>query len=234
MRKGVCEELGDWVGHVYTNTRIHICVKQTASEKLLDSTGSSAQPVWWPRWSGMRVGWGERPTRKGAYVYVQLIHYVVQQKLTHCKATVSFIYTLIKKIKIKKLNTFFLKLFILFYFILVWSQATPLSKLPVRWFKASERVKSDRLFFRRHFSGILLHQERPHDSVLVVTAHYLSPSAVNFLHPQTSGHWLRPPSYWSGAHKSLCRVYLCKQTVYFFMYINNSSADECCTETPTR
>ena len=63
------------------------------------------------------MGWGERPTRKGAYVYVQLIHYVVQQKLTHCKATVSFIYTLIKKIKIQKLNTFFFKVVhpVLFY-----------------------------------------------------------------------------------------------------------------------
>ena len=53
----------------------------------------------------------------GAYVYIQLIHYVVQQKLTHCKASVSFIYTLIKKIKIQKLNTFFFKVVhpVLFY-----------------------------------------------------------------------------------------------------------------------
>ena len=77
-------------------------------------------------------GVGREAHTGGAYVYIQLIHYVVQQKLTHCKASVSFIYTLIKKIKIQKLNTFFLKLFILFYFILVWNQATPLSKLPVR------------------------------------------------------------------------------------------------------
>ena len=77
-------------------------------------------------------GVGREAHTGGACVYIQLIHYVVQQKLTHCKASVSFIYTLIKKIKIQKLNTFFLKLFILFYFILVWNQATPLSKLPVR------------------------------------------------------------------------------------------------------
>ena len=35
------------------------------------------------------VGVGGRLTRKGIYVYIQQIHFVVQQKLTqHCKAII--------------------------------------------------------------------------------------------------------------------------------------------------
>ena len=35
-------------------------------------------------WDG--GGEGRRPKREGMYVYIQLIHFIVQQKLTHYKA----------------------------------------------------------------------------------------------------------------------------------------------------
>ena len=36
-----------------------------------------------------RVGWEGGPKGRAIYVYIQLIHFVVQQKLTqHCKATI--------------------------------------------------------------------------------------------------------------------------------------------------
>ena len=39
--------------------------------------------------TGMGGGVGGRSEREGIYVYIQLIHFVVQQKLTqHCKATI--------------------------------------------------------------------------------------------------------------------------------------------------
>ena len=39
-------------------------------------------------WDG-RVGWEGGPKGRAIYVYIQLIHFVVQQKLTqHCKATI--------------------------------------------------------------------------------------------------------------------------------------------------
>ena len=39
-------------------------------------------------WEGGGVG--GRSQREGIYVYIQLIHFVVQQKITqHCKATIS-------------------------------------------------------------------------------------------------------------------------------------------------
>ena len=60
------------------------CVKQIASGNLLYSTGSSVQPSV-VTWMGGMVG---RSKREGIYVHIQLIHFVVQQKLTqHCKAT---------------------------------------------------------------------------------------------------------------------------------------------------
>ena len=39
---------------------------------------------------GWDVGVGGRAKRDGIYVYIQLVHFIVQQKLTqHCKATIS-------------------------------------------------------------------------------------------------------------------------------------------------
>ena len=61
------------------------CVKQIASEKLLYSTGSSA----WCSVMTQKAGvWGRRSKRGGIYVYMQLIHLIVHQKLTqHCNFT---------------------------------------------------------------------------------------------------------------------------------------------------
>ena len=60
-----------------------LCVKQIASGNLLYNTGSSAQCSVMTQMD--RVGGG----REGIYVYIQLIHLIVQQKLTqHCKATI--------------------------------------------------------------------------------------------------------------------------------------------------
>ena len=57
------------------------CVKQIASGNLLYSTGSSAQCfVTTQRDEIGRVG--GRLNREGIYVYIQLIHIIVQQKLT--------------------------------------------------------------------------------------------------------------------------------------------------------
>ena len=44
--------------------------------------------LWWPSWVGW--GWmGGRAKREGLYVYIELIHFIVQQKLTqHCKAII--------------------------------------------------------------------------------------------------------------------------------------------------
>ena len=61
----------------------HICyqIKQTASGKLLYSTGSSA----WRSVMMSGIGGGgveERPKREGIYVYLQLVNTVVQGKLT--------------------------------------------------------------------------------------------------------------------------------------------------------
>ena len=61
------------------------CVKQIASGSLLYSTGSSAQCSVMTQ---MRGGCGEgRSKRECIQVYIQVINFIVQQKLTqHCKA----------------------------------------------------------------------------------------------------------------------------------------------------
>ena len=49
------------------------------------------------------MGWGElggRSKKKGIYVYIQLIPFIVQEKRTqHCKATISPVF--LKKVKIQ-------------------------------------------------------------------------------------------------------------------------------------
>ena len=62
------------------------CVNQRARGGLLYSTRSS---VWCPMVTEMdEMAEGGRPKRKGIYVHVELIHYVVWQKLVqHCKVT---------------------------------------------------------------------------------------------------------------------------------------------------
>ena len=65
------------------------CVKQIASGKPLYSTGCSAQcSVTTERGcNGGGLGEGGRSEREGMYVYLELIHAVVQQKQRqHCKA----------------------------------------------------------------------------------------------------------------------------------------------------
>ena len=60
------------------------CVKQRASGNRLYSTGSSAQCSVMTQ---MGEGGRGRSKREGIQVYIQLIHFIVQQKLTqHCKA----------------------------------------------------------------------------------------------------------------------------------------------------
>ena len=73
--------------HTHTHTHIYTlpCVKQLASGKLLYSTESSVQCSVINQKHGM-VGVGGRCKREGLYVCLQLIHFIVQQKLTqHCK-----------------------------------------------------------------------------------------------------------------------------------------------------
>ena len=63
------------------------CVKQIASGNLLYSTGNSAQCSVTTQIRGMGPGVGGRSKREGIYVYIQLIHLIVQRKLTqHCEA----------------------------------------------------------------------------------------------------------------------------------------------------
>ena len=60
---------------------------KVASRKLLYSIGSSAQCSVMTERSEIGVGMGGRFKREGIYVYIQLIHFIVQQKLTnHWKA----------------------------------------------------------------------------------------------------------------------------------------------------
>ena len=64
------------------------CVKQLASGKLLHHAGSLAGCS--EMTSG--VGWGERGRlqREGVYIYIQLIHFVVRQKLAQrCQASIA-------------------------------------------------------------------------------------------------------------------------------------------------
>ena len=58
------------------------CVKQIASGKLLYSTGSSAWCSEMTKMGGMDGGKEGRFKRDRIYVYLWLIHFVVQQKLT--------------------------------------------------------------------------------------------------------------------------------------------------------
>ena len=71
-------------------SRMHgTVIRKTARGKLLYNTGSSALcPVTTDRvGTGAQVGWGFK--REGTYVYLWLIHIVVQQKATqHCKAII--------------------------------------------------------------------------------------------------------------------------------------------------
>ena len=58
-------------------------VKQIASGNLLQAGGAQLGALWWPRWGE----WGGETKERGIHVSLQLIHSVVQQKLTqHCKA----------------------------------------------------------------------------------------------------------------------------------------------------
>ena len=66
------------------------CVKQIASEKLLDKPGSSARRSVMTQRSRMVGGEvGGRFKREEIYVYLWLIHVVVRQKpIQHCKAII--------------------------------------------------------------------------------------------------------------------------------------------------
>ena len=63
------------------------CIRRIASGKLLSSAGSSAWCSVVTKKGGMGSGVGGRSKREEIYVYIWLIDFVVQQKLTqHCKA----------------------------------------------------------------------------------------------------------------------------------------------------
>ena len=62
------------------------CVKQIASGNLLYNTGNSAWCSVMTQRDGK--GGGRRSKRGEIYAYIQLIHFIVQQKLTHCKTTI--------------------------------------------------------------------------------------------------------------------------------------------------
>ena len=86
---------GGGEGEGGTNWEIRIdiytlpCVKQIASGNLLYSTGSSSWCSVVTYMGGMGVGVEGRSKREGIYVYIQLIPFIVEQKLTeHCKAII--------------------------------------------------------------------------------------------------------------------------------------------------
>ena len=65
------------------------CVKQIASGKLLYNPSSSAQCSVMTQKGGVEQGVGGRLKMKGIQLHLQLIHVVVQQKLTqHCKTII--------------------------------------------------------------------------------------------------------------------------------------------------
>ena len=78
----------NWESSVETYTLP--CVKQIASEKLLDKPGSSARCSLMTQRSRMVGGEvGGRFKGEEIYVYLWLIHVVVQQKpIQHCKAII--------------------------------------------------------------------------------------------------------------------------------------------------
>ena len=90
QRTGMWTQLGEREGGTNWEIKIDIytlpCVKQVASGNLLYSTGSSAQCSVMTQMGGMGGGVRGTSKREGIYVYIQLIHFVVQQKLIqHCK-----------------------------------------------------------------------------------------------------------------------------------------------------
>ena len=76
----------NWETGIDINTLL--CVKQTACGKLLYSTGSSAWCSVVTERGGKEGGLGRRSKRQGIYVYRELIHFVVEQKLTHYKTII--------------------------------------------------------------------------------------------------------------------------------------------------
>ena len=85
------DKVREWHGHIYT-TKLIASGKLIASRKQPHSTGRSAQCFVTTQRGGIgRVGGREMQEERdmGIYVYVQLIHFVIKQKLTHhCKAII--------------------------------------------------------------------------------------------------------------------------------------------------
>ena len=76
-----------WCGLPFPS-HIYTIVYQIASGNLLYSTGSSAWCSRWPKWGLMEGRWAGG-SRGKIYVYKELIHLAVKQKLTqHCKETI--------------------------------------------------------------------------------------------------------------------------------------------------
>ena len=66
-----------------TYTQYHVYNKKLVGSCCV-AQGPQPGALWWP------TGVGGRPNREGIYVHIQLIHFIVQQKLTqHHKATIS-------------------------------------------------------------------------------------------------------------------------------------------------
>ena len=72
----------DWEIGIDMYTLLMLCIKQITNESLLYSTGNSTQ-------CSAVTEVGRKSKKERVYVYVQLIHFAVQQKLTqHCKAII--------------------------------------------------------------------------------------------------------------------------------------------------
>ena len=70
----------DWETGIDIHTLL--CIKQTTDENLLYITGNSTQ-------CSVVTRMGRKSKKEGIFLYVQLSHFAVQQKLTqHCKATI--------------------------------------------------------------------------------------------------------------------------------------------------
>ena len=80
-KRGVGEEGGmDWETGIDIHTLL--CIKQTTDENLLYITGNSTQ-------CSVVTRMGRKSKKEGIFLYVQLSHFAVQQKLTqHCKAAI--------------------------------------------------------------------------------------------------------------------------------------------------
>ena len=90
---GLVEEMGEegwrnWESSADIYIHYHVWNRELMRTTSV-AQGAQLHALWWPRGVGCGGGVGERSKREGMYVYLQLIHFIVQQKLTQpCKAII--------------------------------------------------------------------------------------------------------------------------------------------------